>query len=138
MASPELVDAAEKSLLGAALLRREAAEILFTVARGDWSSDRHAAIAEGIGEVLASDAVIDVITVAAAMANTGTEPDLAELRDLIITPPTLSNAHEYATIVRQGARQRRLVLLADDLADAALRGDDDGVRRSYESIGAVL
>lgn len=131
----ELAREAERALLGAALLDRNAAVVLAEVDDRDWVVPDHAAIAQAVRKVTAAEACADVVLVAAELARQRPDVDLAALRELFAETPTISNAAKYADLVKYEARLRRLAHAGAQLAEAAAAGDEATIRRAATVIG---
>jgi replicative DNA helicase len=111
--SPPQDVAAEQCALGGMLLSKDAiADVVEIVRSGDFYRPTNALIYDMIIDLYARGEPADVITVAAALADSG---DLARiggapyLHTLIASVPTAANAAYYARIVAERAVLRRLI-----------------------------
>jgi hypothetical protein len=106
---PTSAEAAEQSLIGAALLSREAIDKARGVVDvGDFADEGHQAIWRAVLEVYAGDGTVDLVTVSAFLERT--TPELFErirgaayLGELAQASPGASNAVRYAQLVRERA-----------------------------------
>jgi replicative DNA helicase len=119
-------DAAERAVLGAALLAPQViADLAATLAPGDFYRPAHARLWSVLLDLDRAAEVIDPITVAAHLTDTG---DLARvggapyLHTLIADVPSAANATHYAGIVTEHARRRTVVEFATRFTQAASSG----------------
>jgi replicative DNA helicase len=105
-------DAAEKSVLGAVLLRPDALQAAQDALRSDFFRlVRHRVVWDAIVAVAASGRAVDFITVREELTNRGRLDDaggVAALSDLIDGVPRASNVEHYASLVREASRLRNL------------------------------
>jgi len=113
---------AERAVLGAVLLRSERyAEAAAVVTPADFHRVAHEQIFVAMGELAATDAAIDLVTLAAhlgadRLARVGGPAYLASLVDGV---PAGSHVAYHAAIVREKATLRRLMAAADLVLDEA-------------------
>ncbi|MBQ6495841.1 MAG: replicative DNA helicase [Firmicutes bacterium] len=119
---------AEKSVLGAAMLSKEALyEILETVVADDFYDANNKEIFKAIYELSRKNAPVDALTVSEELKKknslemVGGRGYVASLSTGI---PTVSNAGEYAKIVAEKSSMRRLIEVADDIMT---KGYDDNI-----------
>jgi replicative DNA helicase len=110
---------AEKSVLGAALLSKDALYDVIEVVRADDFYDaNHKEIFQAMMELQRRNAPIDALTVAEELRKRNSL-EMVGGRTYIVSlssgTPTTSNAHEYAKIVSEKASLRRLIETADDI-----------------------
>lgn len=124
--------AAEESLLGAMLLRRDAidAAIEVGVDAEDFYKPAHGHIFEAICSLYGHGEPADVVTVADELRRS----DLLEavgggavLTELQVSTPATSNAGHYARIVDEHSLLRRLIAVAGDISDIGYSVPDDVV-----------
>jgi hypothetical protein len=129
----------EAALLGAALLTREAAEL---VARQTQPSDfylpLHQRLRDAIVELVAAGQPVDVVTVTSAMARlngTATVTTKAQLLAIQADCPSAANAPAYLRAIRGCERRRRMLTIAGQLTNAAtIDGSVDGVVAQLEGL----
>ena len=113
--SPE----AEKSVLGAALLSKDALlDALETVRAEDFYDENHKEIFRAMTELGRRNAPVDALTVAEELKKRNSLNMVggrAYIASLSAGTPTVSNAAEYARIVSEKASLRRLIDVADDI-----------------------
>lgn len=117
---------AERALVGAVLLdpRRALAQAAL-VRPSDFVDPRRGFVLDEVRSRQAAGLPIDAIVVADA---TGLDP--TELHRWMYDPlPAITCAGQYASIVRRRARCRQALLVADEILDAALRGDRHDLAR---------
>ena len=112
---------AEKSVLGAAMLSRDALfDIIANVSAEDFYSSIHKEIFEVIVELNRKNAPVDTLTVAEELkrrASLEMVGGRAYLATLSMAVPTTSNAAEYAQIVAEKSTLRKLIKAADDIIE---------------------
>ena len=112
---------AEKSVLGAAMLSRDALfEIVSNVSAEDFYSSIHKEIFEVIVELHRKSAPVDTLTVAEELkrrASLEMVGGRAYLATLSMAVPTTSNAAEYAQIVAEKSTLRKLIKAAGDIIE---------------------
>jgi replicative DNA helicase len=111
--SPPQDVAAEQCVLGGMMLSKDAiADVVEVLKAGDFYRPAHATIFDAVLDLYGRGEPADMITVAAALADSG---DLARvggapyLHTLIASVPTAANAAYYARIVGERAVLRRLI-----------------------------
>lgn len=111
---------AEKSVLGAALVSPDAAEIVAAIPAGDFYPPAHQHVAAAVAELVAGAEPVDVVTVAAQLRR-GEVLELAGgteyLVELQAVTPSLGRATAYARIVREAAARRQLIATAAEIAE---------------------
>ncbi len=110
---------AEKSVLGAAMLSRDALyDVMEVVRPADFYDRNHKEIYESILELSRRNAPVDAITVAEEL-NRRNSLNMVGGRVYIASlsagTPTVSNAREYGKIVSEKATIRNLIKTADDI-----------------------
>ena len=110
---------AEKSVLGAALLSKEALYNVIEVVRPeDFYDPNHREIFSVIYELSKRNAPVDTLTVSEELDKRGSLNMVggrAYIAGLSSSTPTTANAGEYANIVSEKAAVRRLIETADDI-----------------------
>lgn len=116
---------AERALLGAALLSRDATTVLCTEVRpADFYKPGHQHVATAIASLWAEDIVGDPITVAQRLRDLDLPASTADLVDLQADAPGTANASHYARIVHDHATLRRLIGASSKLTDLGYEGHD--------------
>lgn len=114
---------AEQSFLGGLLLDNGAWDrVADKLADIDFYRDDHRRIYRQVRIILNHGQQADVVTVAEAIDAAGESEHtggLAYLGELANNTPSAANIHRYAEIIWERAAQRRLIEIADRLADAA-------------------
>lgn len=138
--APHNLDA-ERALLGAALLRSEALEILATRTQpGDFYRPNHGHIAAALTTAFEQGWNADPVTIAAELERQGLLEQIGgsgELLSLEIGVPTTSTAPRYAEIVHEHATRRRLIGWVSEVANSAY-GDSDDVHDVIERAQKAL
>jgi len=131
--------AAERSLLGAALLSAKAIETAAgVVGPDDFYKPAHGHIWHAIATLAADDQPVDPVTVAAQLGTLlDTVGGPAQLVSLIADTPATSNAARYARIVADMARLRRVIRLAGELTDQAYALPDDPTGVVAQAVDAL-
>lgn len=115
--------AAEKSLLGAMLLSRDAiADVVELVGGDDFYKPLHGRIFTAIIGLWGKGEPVDVVTLAESLRQAGVLEELggqSYLRALTLDTPATSGAPHYAAIVAETAALRRLINTASEIADLA-------------------
>jgi replicative DNA helicase len=118
---------AEESLIGAMLLSSEAVMVAAELCvASDFYRPLHGQIFSAIIDLVHSGKEVDWVTVAEKLREQGApeiEPSL--LTSLQLNTPSAANAQYYADIVRDRARQRKLIEIAGRIADEAYEVTDD-------------
>lgn len=121
---------AEESLLGAAMLAKEALEVLMTdVVPADFYKPGHILIAEAMGELYRRGDPVDPVTVAERLRAGGAHNlervgGPAELVSLASNVPATSSARRYARIVSDMAILRRLVGVGAEITELGYETSD--------------
>lgn len=124
-ANPVPYDAGDEAvLLGAALLNRQAAELVATqTTTADFYVPFHQRVRDAIGALVAAGLPVDVATVASDLARRNGVADLSvakkELHALEAGCPASANAPAYLTAVHEWTWRRRAQALASELAQVA-------------------
>lgn len=132
----------ESALLGAALLTREAAELLVThTTDADFYVPFHKRIRAAIGAVIAAGQPVDVATVGSDLSRRNGVASVDEARKKLLALqagcPAASNAAGYLRNVRAWTRRRRALELSDQLRTHALHDQPiEGVLAAIEGLAA--
>ena len=131
---------AEKSVLGSALLSRDALmDVMETVRSGDFYDSNHREIFEAMRELYRRSAPVDALTVSEELKKRNSLEMVggrAYIASLSSGTPTTSNAAEYAKIVAEKAAIRRLIDTADDIVTRGYEGSmDAGQMLDYAESG---
>lgn len=118
---------AEESLLGAALLTRDALDVLVTRTKpADFYRPNHQHIAAALTKAYVPGEAPDPVIVAAHLERDGVLEQvggLGALLSLQVNTPSSSNAAKYADLVTEHALGRRRISLANDLREAVFKGE---------------
>lgn len=118
-------DEAERSVLGSALLSKDALfDVVELLTEDDFYSEIHKEIFRSIKELYRKSSPVDTLTVSEEIKRRNSLEMVggrAYIAALAADVPSTSNAAEYAKIVSQKASLRRLIEAADDI-----------VQKSYE------
>jgi replicative DNA helicase len=109
---------AEASVLGGVLLRNEAMNTIESLVPEDFYDPKHREVFAAMKGLEAKSRPIDPVTVEEQLAQSGkltAVGGLAYLSDLVGIVPTADNIAHYATIVREKAAARRLILAASEI-----------------------
>jgi replicative DNA helicase len=131
---------AEASVLGAVLLRNELITELPELETDDFYDMRHKVVWQAMRNLEAARRPIDVVTLEHEVTQHGQLEAIggvAFFGELALRVPTVANAHEYATIVRQKATIRRLIRVAAELVDRGFDKDLDADEYLGEAMGAI-
>ena len=130
---------AERMILGSLLLDNSLAEQVEGVVRAeDFFLDAHKRILRAMGRLLAEGRVVDPVSLQGQLQRQGdleAVGGMPALAALIDGCPRFSNVAEYARIVKERSRERRLVELGNWLMRSALDGENtvEGVIDLVES-----
>jgi replicative DNA helicase len=120
---------AEVSVLGAALLSRNAASEAVEVLKSDhFYRNAHRVVFEGIQDLLSQGEPIDTVTLTEWLARRDRLDEVggpAALHDLTVAVPTAANAAYYARIVRERALLRRLIDAGTEVAKLGYEATED-------------
>jgi replicative DNA helicase len=118
---------AEESLLGAMLLSTEAVSVAAELCEPeDFYRPLHGQIFSSIIDLVHSGREADWVTVSERLRERGApEIDPSMLSALQLNTPSAANAQHYADIVRDKARQRRLIEISGRISDQAYEAVDD-------------
>jgi replicative DNA helicase len=122
---------AEESLLGAMLLSRDAVAVALEHCRAeDFYRPSHSHVFAAATSLFAKGEPIDTVTVAEELRRAGLLElvgGTAALVALQANTPAISNAARYARIVAENALLRRLIVVANEIAEMAYDVPDDVV-----------
>lgn len=122
--------AAERALLGAALVASQAIEAAGTMlGTEDFDSDAHGAIWKAICHLHAHSHTVEIVTVANQLAADGYRGDqftTQALATMVAETPSISNARRYAEIILAHKTRHRLILASQQIAEAAWDTLDGG------------
>lgn len=125
---PHNIDA-ERSVLGAVLVQNEALDRVSDVLRPDmFYRPGHALVFAAMLRLWQADSAIDSVTLKAELSRVGRLDDaggLAYVVGLSDGVPRSTNITHYANLVRQAAARRSVIRVANQLLDAAYRGEVD-------------
>ena len=131
---------AEEAALGAALISIDAArDIAEIVKPADFYRPQHRHIAGAIHQLLAAGDHVDHVTVSARLTDRGTLDDaggMELLGQLIAYTPAISQAAQYAQIVRDHAVRRRIIYASGDLATIGYEETDPS--KALARVGDLL
>jgi replicative DNA helicase len=124
---------AEESVLGAALLSRDAIGVVGEAGLSvrDFYSPAHQHIFDAIQSLYSSSDPVDIVTVADELRRNGLLDDvggLERLNELQDATPSVSGAEHYARIVMDTALLRRLIHTAGEITDLAFGEPDDVIK----------
>ena len=121
--------AAEQSVLGAMLLRKDAiADVVESLREGDFYRPAHQLIYAAILDLYGRGEPADAVTVSAELTRIGELGRVGGapyLHTLVASVPTAANAGYYARIVRERAILRRLVEAGTRIVQMGYAGDGD-------------
>ena len=121
--------AAEESLLGAMLLSKDAISTAVEVVDADdFYKPAHGHIYEAVASLFSAGEPVDPVTVAEELNRSGLLEGVggpATLVSLQANTPATSNAARYATIVEEHALLRRLIRVANEIAELGYELPDD-------------
>jgi replicative DNA helicase len=133
---------AERSLLGAMLLSREAiGPAVEKLETDDFYRPGHQHIYDAVCALYAAGEPADPVTVAEAIERAGLLEQiggLAYLLELQSTTPATSNSARYATIIEERALLRRLIGVAGDIAELGYSVPDDVAKALDEAESAMF
>jgi replicative DNA helicase len=134
--------AAERSLLGAMLMRNESiADVAAIIDHKDFYRDAHRRIFEKILALAARSEAIDLVTLRSELALAGTLDEVggpAYIASLVDGVPASNNAEDYAGIVRELADRRRVIAAARKLEVAAFDADRSTTEILDDAQGALV
>jgi replicative DNA helicase len=121
---------AERSLLGAMLLSKEAVAVAVEIVRSadDFYKPAHGHVYDAVTTLYAAGNAVDAVTVADELGRLGLLDlvgGLPALFEMQAATPATSNAARYATIVEEHALLRRLIGAAGQIADLGYELPDD-------------
>jgi len=125
-------DEAERSVLGAAMLSKDALlEVLHIVKAKDFYSSVHKEIYEAVFELYHRDSPVDTLTVSEELKRRNSlemAGGRAYIATLSMAVPSTSNAAEYAKIVAEKATLRQLINTAGDIVEKGYREKMDAAQ----------
>ena len=118
--------AAEESLIGAMLLSPDAISNAMELLHAeDFYRPLHGQIFAAILDLANTGREVDSITVTQKLEERGLPKlEMSVLAAMQINTPSAANARQYAEIVRDTSRQRRLIEIAGEIADEAYQATD--------------
>lgn len=121
--TPPQHTAAERSLLGAMLISRDAiADVVELVGAEDFYKPLHGRIFSAVVELYGRGEPVDVVTLAESLRQAGVLEELggqSYLRALTLDTPATTSAPYYANIVAETATMRRLINTSGEIAELA-------------------
>jgi replicative DNA helicase len=133
--------AAEQSLLGSVLIKREVFdEVAAIVGSADFYEPRHSMIFETMIELNQQSRAIDSLTVTEMMENKGlleSSGGASYISSLADSVPTYAHAKEYAEIVREKAMMRNMIDMSTAIVEASYR-EDISTKEILESADDML
>lgn len=123
---PQNLDA-EKSLLGALMLSKDAFLAVEELRPEDFYRDRNARIFEAMLELRARGEPIDHLTLSNALQTKGTLEQvggLAYIGELMVAVPTTANVAYYAKIVGEKSTLRKLITTTTDVSSRAFEANE--------------
>lgn len=119
--TPPQADDAERSVLGAIMLDKEAmTKVADLLSVGDFYNDHHNTIYEVMLDLYSESSPIDVLSISSKLEDLkkiDTIGGSTFLADLVASVPSASNITYYAKIVQKKAVLRRLISTAGEIAD---------------------
>lgn len=119
---------AEQSVIGSMLMDKEAivsaSEIVTPM---DFYQNQYGVMFEAMVELFNEGAPVDLITLQDRLKEKDVPPEVSSLevvRDIITTVPTSANVKSYANIVREKAVLRRLIKVAEEIANTCYVGKE--------------
>src|SRR6266545_1456151 len=109
---------AEASILGGVLLRNDALNHIDTLVAEDFYDPKHREVFAAMKALEARSKPIDPVTLEEQLAGSGklaAVGGLTFLSDLVGIVPTADNVEHYASIVKDKAAARRLILAASEI-----------------------
>lgn len=121
---------AESALLGSMLIDNDiAADCLLRLVEDDFYSYAHRVIFKAIANLVHDQSVVDLLTVVQQLTNAGdleTAGGAQYIGDLTGRVPSASNAAYYLDIVLKNSKLRRVIRIANEMADLAYSYDPEG------------
>jgi len=135
---------AEQSVIGGIFLKPAAFDLVADLAVDDFHRPAHRIIWGVVREQMSPDSafrdISDNLTIKNELADKGLleKAGGAEyLVEITEATPGPSNVRAYAAIVKEKARQRRVITTANDIADAAFANDDPGIATGIRKLVTV-
>ncbi len=128
---------AEQSVLGAMLLSRDAiAAVAETIAADDFYKPAHGHVYEAVTALYGSGHPVDPVTVAEELERSGLLESVGGAATLISIQdrtPATTNASRYAQIVSELALLRRMISVANEIAELGYQRPDDVIKAVDEA-----
>ena len=124
----------ERALIGSVLISPDAYQECGFLTADDFHAIQNRAIWTAIGELVADNQAVDLITLSEKLKGEASISELSRLADI---PPSSLNAPSYAKTVRDYAIRRSLVQAASKTARAAYNMDASAQEAAQESLSAV-
>ena len=112
---------AEQGVIGALLLGAEFDSVLMVISSSDFYNHAHKILFSAIGNLVAKNKSIDFITVSDFLESRKELDDvggLAYIADLAKNTPGISNIIQYAHIIKDRSRKRKLLVSANGIANS--------------------
>jgi replicative DNA helicase len=128
---------AEQSVLGAMLLSRDAiAAVAETISADDFYKPAHGHVYEAVTALYGSGHPVDPVTVAEELERSGLLESVGGAATLISIQdrtPATTNASRYAQIVSELALLRRMIVVANEIAELGYQRPDDVIKAVDEA-----
>ena len=122
-------DEAERSVLGAALIEKQAlSDVIEIVKPGDFYNKANQDIFEAMRDMYNESKSVDIVTVTEEMKKRKKLREAggsAYISELTTDIPATSNAADYAKIVSEKARLRRLIQVSDEIKEGCFESSDE-------------
>ncbi len=122
-------DEAERSVLGAAMLDKNALyEILEEVREDDFYQENHREIFKSIWELQKESSAVDMLTVCDKLKNRNSLDMVGGrgyIAQLTASVPAVVNAGEYAKIVSEKSLLRQMIMASEDISNKGYSGEAD-------------
>ena len=119
---------AEQSVIGSMIMDKEAIVIASEIVTADdFYSQQYAALFDAMVDMYNAGQPVDLITLQAKLKEKGVPAQVSSLdyvRELLATVPTSANVRYYATIVMEKAVERRLIKIAEGIANDCYNGTE--------------
>lgn len=119
---------AERSVIGAMLMDKDAIITAMEMIRGDDFYDRrYGVMFETMVELYSEGKPVDLVTFQDRLREKDVPPEISSLEmigELVAGVPTSANARQYAGIVREKAVLRRLIKVNEEIANACYSGKE--------------
>lgn len=124
---------AERSLLGAILLDKSKLGAARSLRTGDFFDVRHRVIFDTIRKLAEAGRALELVTMVTALEDSGqleSAGGAGYVASLLDGVPRVNAATEWARIIQEKARQRRIAQAGQRVTDASLAGDTAGAMRA--------